>query len=363
MRLGLVVYDGLDNTSGGYRYDRQLVERLRERGHDVRVLALDGGSYASRLLDNASTDVAARLSGLDVDVLLEDELCHPSLVRANRRVVDAPVVAIVHHLRCSEPRAAPLNALYRTVERRYLDSVDAFVYNSESTRDAVEALVGPTDGVVAPPAGDHVQPDLSRERIRSRAREPGPLEVVFVGSLVERKGLHTLLRGLADRPDGEWSLTVVGDPTVDGAYAERVERLADSLGLRRAVRFVGRVPDERLASILRRTHVLAVPSSYEGFGMVYLEGMGFGLPAVASTAGGASEVVTDGETGFLVPPGDDRAVGAALGTLANDRERLSEMGLAARDRFEAHPTWSDTADRVEALLAETNPPRPSSGGI
>lgn len=353
MRLGLVVYDGLDNTSGGYRYDRQLVGRLRERGHDVRVLALSGGRYGSRLLDNVWTDAVTTLSELDVDVLLQDELCHPSLVRANRRIVDdTPVVSIVHHLRCSEPRPPWQNALYRTIERLYLESIDAFVYNSETTRDAVETLVGATAGVVAPPAGDHVGPGLTREHIRSRAREPGPLRVVFVGSLVERKGLHTLLRGLADRPDGEWSLTVVGDSTVDVAYAERVERLANSLGVRRSVQFVGRVPDERLTRILRRQHVLAVPSSYEGFGMVYLEGMGFGLPALASAAGGASEVVTDGETGYLVEPGDSRTVGAAVGSLATDRERLSEMGVTARARFESHPTWSDTAERVEVFLRE-----------
>ena len=72
---------------------------------------------------------------------------------------------------------------------------------------------------------------MSREQIRSRAHEPGPLRIVFVGALVERKGLHTLLRGLAGRPADEWSLTVVGDPTVDEAYAERTRRLVDTLGI------------------------------------------------------------------------------------------------------------------------------------
>lgn len=351
MRLGLVVYDGLDNTSGGYRYDRQLVDHLRERGHGVQVRALPARRYGCRLLDNVSTDVVADLSDWDVDVVLQDELCHPSLIRANRRLpAGTPIVSIVHHLRCSEPRSGWRTALTRAVERRYLDTVDAFVYNSEPTRDAVEALVGPTTGVVAPPAGDHFDPALSRDRIRTRAREDGPLRVVFVGSGIERKGLHTLLRGLADRPDGEWTLTVVGDRTVGDDYAGRIERLVDSLGVGQAVRFVGRVSDERLASILRRKHVLAVPSSYEGFGMVYLEGMGFGLPALASIAGGASDIVTPGETGFLVHPGDAEAVGAALGSLATDRDRLSEMGVAARSRFESHPTWSDVAERVEAFL-------------
>lgn len=349
MRLGLVVYDGIDGTSGGYLYDRKLVGGLRERGHEVEVVAIPRGSYPSNLLDNVRP--GAGPPDLDVDVLLEDELCHPSLVRYNRRRGGAaPVVPVVHHLRCSEPRSAPRNAVYRAVERRYLGTADAFVYNSETTRRAVEDLVGSTEGVVAPPGGDHVDPGVTRARIRSRARESGPLRVAFVGSIVERKGLHALLRGLAGRPAGEWSLTVVGDPTVDPAYARRIERLIGSLGVGDAVETVGRVPDGRLASILRGSHLLAVPSGYEGFGIVYLEAMGFGLPALASTAGGAREVVTDGETGFLVPPGDPDAVARAVGTFADDRDRLAAMGVAARERYESHPTWGDAVGRVEAFL-------------
>ncbi|WP_265109273.1 glycosyltransferase family 4 protein [Halosolutus halophilus] len=362
MRLGLVVYDGLERTSGGYRYDRRLVAGLRERGHEVVVVALPKGGYGTNVLDNVSREVAADLTGLDVDVLLQDELCHPSLVRHNRRRDDAtPIVSIVHHLRCREPRAAWRNALVRAIERRYLDTVDAFVYNSETTRETVETLVGPTTGVVAPPGGDHVDPGVTRARIRARAHEPGPLRIVFVGTLVERKGLHTLLRGLAARPADEWTLTVVGDPTIDPRYARRIDRLIDALGVEESVTVAGRVSDSALSSTLREGHLLAVPSGYEGFGIVYLEGMGFGMPALASTAGGASEVVDDGETGVLVPPGEPRAVAEAVGSLAADRERLTEMGVAARDAYDAHPTWSDTVDRVASFttrLREAAGPSP-----
>jgi len=352
MRLGLVVYDGLEGTSGGYRYDRRLVAGLRERGHEVAVVSIPREEYGRNLLDNVSPTVAADLAALDVDVLLQDELCHPSLIRHNRRRGDAtPVVSIVHHLRCQEPRAAWRNAFYRALERHYLETVGAFVYNSETTRKTVEALVGPTTGVVAPPGGDHVDPGVTRTQICVRAHEPGPLRIVFVGSLVERKGLHTLLRGLAARPADEWTLTVVGDPTVDPEYARRIDRLIDTLGVEESVTVAGRLPDSALSSTLREGHLLAMPSGYEGFGIVYLEGMGFGLPALASTAGGASEVVTDGETGMLVPPGEPRAVAEAVGSLATDRERLAEMGVAARDAYEAHPTWSDTVDRVASFTA------------
>ncbi|MDS0476344.1 glycosyltransferase family 4 protein [Natrinema sp. 1APR25-10V2] len=350
MRLGLVVYDGLGRTSGGYRYDRRIVAGLRDRGHEVTVVPIPRDGYGTNLLDNLSPEVAADLTALDVDVLLQDELCHPSLVRHNRRRDDdVPVVSIVHHLRCRESRSTWRNALVRAIERRYLETVDAFVYNSDPTRETVEGLVDPKPSVVAPPGGDHVDPGVTRERIRSRAREPGPLRVVFVGTLVERKGLHTLLRGLAALPADEWSLTVVGDPTVDREYVRRIDRLVSALSVERSVTFAGRLSDDALSSTLREGHLLAVPSNYEGFGIVYLEGMGFGLPALASAAGGAREVVTDGKTGRLVPPGEPRTVAEAVGSFATDRERLAEMGVAARDAYDAHPTWADAVDRVETF--------------
>ncbi len=59
--------------------------------------------------------------------------------------------------------------------------------------------------------------------------------------------------------------------------------------------------------------------------------------------------MTDGKTGTLVPPGEPRAVAAAVGSLATDRERLAEMGGAARDAYEAHPTWDDTVDRIASF--------------
>lgn len=349
MRLGLVVYDGLELTTGGYLYDRKLVERWREVGHDVAVVAIPGGSYVSKLRHNVDPSLFDHLAALDVDVLLEDELCHPSLLRHNRRLEDVPIVAVVHHLLSSEPRPAWRNYPYELVERRYLQTVDAFVFNSRTTRTTVTDRVGPVDGVVAPPAGDRLDPAIDPERIVERAHEPGPIRVAFVGSVVPRKGLDTLVRGLA-RLRRDWELTVVGDLTADPDYAAQVRDLVDRCGVADAVAFEGRVSDARLATRLRESHLLAVPSTYEGFGIVYLEGMGFGLPAVAGAAGGAEEVVTDGDTGFLVPPDDPGAIADRVRRLDRDRDELAAMGRRARAAYEAHPSWTETADRVATFL-------------
>lgn len=352
MRLGFVVYGDIGTRTGGFRYDRRLVATLRERGDAVEVVELPWRRYPAGLLAGAAGRPRARVArALDgpVDALLQDELAHPSLVGCNGRLrehVDGPLVAVVHHLRSSEPHPAPLTRLYRAVERRYLAGVDGAVCTSRATRTAVRAVASPAH-VVAPPAGDRFDPDLDDGFVERRARDD-PLRLVHVGSVVPRKGVDTLLDAVAT-VEG-CALTVVGSLTTDRLYAARVRRQARRLGIADRVTFTGEIPDDDLAAVLRRSHAVAMPSRHEGFGIAYLEGMGFGLPAVATTAGGASEVVTDGETGFLVEPDDPGAVAEAVRTLARDRDRLARMGRAARRRYERQPDWDETVTAVEAFL-------------
>jgi len=347
MNVGLTLYGGIDGRSGGFRYDRKLVEGLREAGDTVEVIELPWRSYGRGLLDNASGRLRERLR-VDVDVMVQDELAHPSLVRTNRHL-SYPIVSVVHHLRASEPRR--LSALYRAVERRYLGTVDSAIANSEATRETVTGLgVDPEATVVAPPAGDQFDPDIDDREIRHRAGER-PLRLVFVGNIIPRKGLETLIKGLADA-ETDAELTVVGR-TVDPGYADRVRRRIRRRGLSDRVRLTGELSTAELAATLRSSHVLAVPSRYEGFGIVYLEGMSFGLPAIASRAGGATETVVDGETGVFVDPDDPAGIARAVSAIDADRDRLAAMGIAARRRYERHPGWTETTARVRRLLAET----------
>ena len=116
------------------------------------------------------------------------------------------------------------------------------------------------------------------------------------------------------------------------------------------VHFLGAVNGAELADRLRNSHVLVVPSSYEGFGIVYVEGMGFGLPAIAGLAGAAGEIITHGQDGFLVPPENAEAVARCLRILLHDQGRLVEMSLAARRRYLAHPTWEQTWQEIRRFL-------------
>jgi glycosyltransferase involved in cell wall biosynthesis len=343
MRIALVIYGSLSTISGGYLYDRMLVEHLRVEGDSVDVVSLPWRDYAAHLGDNAAVDALIARVGT-VDVLLEDELNHPSLIAFNRRMRGrVPIVSIVHHLRVSERHARELQRTHVLVERAYLRTCDAFVYNSQTTRATVESLLGEArPHVVAYPAGDRFALPALAPRVLSQLPT-----ALFVGNVTARKGLHTLIEALSDAPG--WRLRIVGRETVEAHYAAGVRDLIARRGLDERVTWLGALDDAALAREYAQADVFAVPSQYEGFGIVYLEAMGFGVPVIASRGGAAVEFVEDGVNGRLIAIDDAGALAGALREMA-DPATHARMSVAARARFEAHPSWAASCRTTRAFL-------------
>jgi glycosyltransferase involved in cell wall biosynthesis len=163
--------------------------------------------------------------------------------------------------------------------------------------------------------------------------------------------LHTLLAALPALPHEAWRLDIIGSDRPDPAYAQRCRTQA--VPFKEQVRFWGELADDQLDQLLRQSHVLVTPSSYEGFGIVYLEGMSFGLPAIATCQGAAGEMITDGVNGFLVNAGDVAALAGHLRRLIDDRPFLVAMSLAARNRFLEFPTWEQSMANIRTFLINT----------
>lgn len=354
MRLGLLIYGSLDTVSGGYLYDRQLVSYLEAQGDRVEIISIPWRNYPQNLLDNLSRDLYRRLNSIKIDILLQDELNHPSLFDLNRRLmksVNYRIISIVHHLRSSEFHPGWRQVIYSAVEKRYLNSADGFIYNSHNTKREVEALVGGKQrSVVAYPAGDHIQPELTPELIESRAQQDSPLKILFLGNVIPRKGLHILLEAVNLISEGYWQLSIVGSLMLDSKYVQLNKQYVRSHGLEDKVEFIGLLADDQLQEVMLTSHVLVVPSYHEGFGIAYLEGMGCGLPAIASTAGGASELVSPGVNGYLVPPDDHAKVSEHIGQLINDRQLLIKLSQAALERYQQHPNWETSMARARSFL-------------
>jgi glycosyltransferase involved in cell wall biosynthesis len=357
MRVALVLYGDLDFVSGGFLYDRMLVEYLRRQGEVVEIISLPWRSYPRGLLDNLSLTLKRRLESLRADIVLQDELAHPSLFRLNRRIKEAPpgpVVSLVLHLRSCEIHPPWKQHLYRWVEQTYLRYVDGFIYTSHAIRREVENLAGAgRPWVVAYPGGDHLPFSTTIDDITQRVLKPGPLEIVSVANLIPRKGLHTLLDALASLPPGNpWRLRVAGSLTDNPSYVRSIRQKVLALGLEGQVILLGLLSAEEISALLNQSHIIAVPAFYEALGIVFLEAMRAGLPAIASTAGGAQEIITNGQEGFLVPPGDVPALVNSLHFLLSDRQRLLDMSLRAWERSRTHPTWEDGMAQAHRFLLD-----------
>jgi glycosyltransferase involved in cell wall biosynthesis len=349
MKIGLVIYGSLDTLSGGYLYDRMLVDYLRAQGDTVEIISLPWRNYAAHLTDNFSFRLPNNL-----DILIQDELNHPSLIGANWGKHPYPVISLVHHLRCSEHRSKWLNDIYRVIEKKYLQNVDGFIFNSETTQRVVQGLENrgaesSKPSLVAYPPTDRFGDAIAEEEIIERAKSE-PLRMLFLGNLIERKGLHTFLDALGQIGNLSYRLDVVGSLTADPAYAKATQDKTVAHGLSANVHFCGSLNNESLQQLLRQAHVLCVPSSYEGFGIVYLEGMGFGLPAIGTTAGAAGEIIEDGTTGFLIEPGDSATLASRLADLSADRGLLTRLSLSARTRYLRQPKWEQTAGQIREFL-------------
>ena len=143
---------------------------------------------------------------------------------------------------------------------------------------------------------------------------------------------------------------MVGGFDADSSYAQRIFQKMKHAGLEASIRFHGAQSDAALENLLANSQVLAVPSSYEGFGIVYLEGMGFGLPAIGTTQGAASEIITHGETGFLIKPDDAAGLAVLLQNLCQNRNLLATLGVAAHQRYKQFPGWEQSMAKIRSFL-------------
>ena len=344
MKIGFVIYGSLDTVSGGYLYDRKLVEYLRTQGDTVEIISLPWRNYGAHLTDNFHFRLPQGL-----DIMIQDELNHPSLIGANAGKHSYPVISLIHHLRCSELRPQWQNDFYRVVEKKYLQNLDGFIFNSKTTQGVVNGLmVNEKPAVVAYPPTDRFGEPILESAIKERASEK-QLRILFLGNVIYRKGLHTLLSAIsAQQVDA--SVDVVGGLKADPTYAEEMQKFVVENSLSSIVTFHGALDNQPLIEMYQQAHVLVVPSSYEGFGIVYLEGMGFGLPAIGTTAGAASEVIKHGEDGYLIQPDDASALANHLRELATNRELLLKLSLNAVKRYRSQPKWDETAQKIRNFL-------------
>lgn len=171
--------------------------------------------------------------------------------------------------------------------------------------------------------------------------------VVFVGSLVQKKGLQDLFIALSAPELRQIELTVVGD----GSYRGRLKALCHELALDERTRWRGVVSPREVASILRESDVLCLPSYTEGSPNVIKEAMASGLPVVATRVGGIPDLVSHEQTGLLYEPGDVEGLKKCLVSLVQNHEMRERFGDEARRIItEGALSWDTTAEDFDVIF-------------
>jgi glycosyltransferase involved in cell wall biosynthesis len=214
------------------------------------------------------------------------------------------------------------HAWLRASVRRLLLAADAVVGQSRNTVGHVQEIYGVTRPVTLIPLGIDRPPPLPEVAREEFALPPDAFVLVTVGRLVARKSTAQLVRALADSKLSKAHLLIVGD----GPDAREIQRTADELGVRERVHLLGQVADARKYRALASADVFVSTSQHEGFGLVFLEAMAFGLPVICYDHGGQTDFLTTGKTGQVLPLNELGAFTQAIVDLHDNSQRRLAIG-------------------------------------
>ncbi len=244
----------------------------------------------------------------------------------------------------------------RATEMRILDEVDRVLATCPAEVEDLTGLYGADpDRLTLVPCG--VDAEMFRAVDRDEARRglglPNRPTVVYVGRLVPRKGVDTLIEAFALLPGRlDARLVIVGGEQGGSPETDRLSALARELGVAERVAFAGSRPQGELYRYYGAADAVVTVPHYEPFGMTPLEAMACATPVVGACVGGIKTSVADGETGYLVPPRDPEALANRLARLLADPALRKRMGRAARRRIEDHYTWERVATLAAATFSE-----------
>lgn len=238
----------------------------------------------------------------------------------------------------------------RLVKRMVLRRALAVYPVSAEIADRLEGMVGHPLDLVLP-----MGVDCDRLVQESGPRDPEPGTVLFVGRLSDKKGVDVLLRAVASAPTVR-KLRIVGE----GPDRPALEALVNELELHDRVEFTGHATRAQVLEEYRKAAVVAIPSrtgaggDRDGTPVVLMEAMALGAPVVASDLGGIADQVSDGRTGRLVPPADDRALSEALADLLRAPHVARQLGEAAAEHarmsFDIHTIAAQMEDDMRMRL-------------
>ena len=343
MRCSFLVPGELGTRTGGYTYDRSIIDGLRARQWQVDVPSLGGGwpvpgeaskAMAESVVESLPDEALVVVDGLAFGAM-------PGLAESHAKRLRW--VALVHHPLALETGLDPgLRAALFDSERRALAFARGVIVTSPSTARALAAYQVPASRITV------VEPGTAPAALAAGSGS-GVLSLLCVATVTPRKGHALLSDALAGLRDRRWVLHCAGSLTMDAACAAALVEAIDRCGMRDRIVLHGEQDEAGLRALYARADAFVLPSFHEGYGMALAVALAHGLPVVSTTAGAIPDTVPS-DAGVLVPPGDGPALRAALQRLMDDAAWRSKLAAGAREARKRLPTWEDSTARFEAAL-------------
>jgi glycosyltransferase involved in cell wall biosynthesis len=343
-RLLFAIPGDLASLTGGYSYDRRLLQALPACGVKATHVQLPASFPAP-----GATDVSAAVQRIDEarrpgDVILFDGLAYGAMPEAAIRMLGAPVVALCHHpLHLEAGLDAERRASLSESEATALSLAAHVLTTSEATREQIarDLQVPAARITVAEPGTDSAR--------RAAGAQGSAVRLLAVGSITPRKAFHILVEALADFSELDWRLAIIGGAGLSPPTAEALRNLIEAKGLGQRVELAGELDAERLDEAYHSSDVFVSSSLYEGYGMALAEALARGLPILTTTGGAAGKTVPDAAA-LKVPPGDVAALRQALRRAISDAALRTRLSDASWSAGRALPRWDDTAQIVAGVI-------------
>ncbi len=335
----------LDIRTGGYLYDRRVIDGLLRRGWQVDVRELDERfpHPSSEALDHARHILASFADGT---VVVIDGLAlggMPDVVEGETGRLR--FVGLVHlPLAADVGLDAATAARFAIDERRALAAAALVVVTGAATVALLENYGVPrTKIAIVEPGTDHAP--------LARGSKDSVLQLLSVATLNPGKGHEILFRALAAVRAHQWRLTCVGSMIRHPPTVVRLRETLHRLELEERVDLVGELDAEAVASWYDRADLFVLATLRETYGMAVAEALARGLPVVSTRTGAIADLVGE-EAGLLVSPGDVDALSEALSRVLEDASLRAGLAAGARRVRDRLPTWEQAVDRMVAALAQ-----------
>ena len=331
-----VVPDDLNSRTGGYIYDKRIVEGLRGFGQSVEVVTLNGNfPFLSNVEKKSAEQVFANLP--DKAVCVVDGLAFGALPETAERHGNRLVfIALIHHPLAMETGLAETDKQrFLEYEKRTLSMAQGVITTSTRTASKLqpygvtgERLCVCTPGVDAAPQALGSKSDTAN--------------LLCVATITPRKGHDILLKSLAVLRNQSWQLTCVGSTDRSPSTTQLIYDLVDEMHLEDRVYLAGECSEAELATHYHTSDLFVLASHYEGYGMVLAEALVRGIPVIATAAGAIQDTVPS-KAGVLVPVGDQDALTAALLSYFEDDTLRRSLVAGAGASRKSFSSWDEAA--------------------